>query len=61
LDEQQDIDFTPAQLAALDAARRDLEAARDADLAEMDAAALIAMVERLRAALHSVIHAVEEP
>ncbi len=44
-----------AQAAALEAAARDLDAARAADLAAMNPAGLITLVESLRSALHDTL------
>lgn len=46
--------------ARLALARRDLDEAREADLATMDPAAMALLVERLRASLHDVLQLVEE-
>lgn len=52
--------LTPAQTTRRDSARRDLNTARAADLAELDAASLILQVERLRGRLDDMIELVDE-
>ncbi|MFE2323566.1 hypothetical protein ACFXD5_06530 [Streptomyces sp. NPDC059385] len=47
--------LTAAQLAVIDFAKRDLDDARTADLAAMEADALIILVERLRGRLYDVL------
>lgn len=48
------------QRSRIDFARRDLEYARSEDLAQLDAASLILMVERLRGRLGDVLDLVDE-
>lgn len=50
----------PVTQARLDMAHTDLEEARAADLAALDAVALVMMVERLRASLHDALHLLDE-
>jgi len=52
--------LTDSQKTRIDFARRDLDDARAADLAQMEAAGLILTVERLRGRLHDVIQLVDE-
>lgn len=52
--------LTGPQQAAIYFARRDLEQARAEDLAALDTAGLILLVERLRNRLHSVLQVVDE-
>lgn len=52
--------LTRPQLTRLDLAQRDLSAARTTDLAELEAASLILLVERLRGTLDDVVRLVEE-
>ncbi|MGI3229977.1 hypothetical protein ACRJ4B_45840 [Streptomyces sp. GTA36] len=52
--------LTESQQSRLEFARRDLNEARAADLAEMDGAALVLQIERLRARLHDVLSLMEE-
>ncbi|MFK0125560.1 hypothetical protein ACIQSP_19875 [Streptomyces nigra] len=53
-------DLTPIQRTTVDFARRDLAQARAADLAVIDAAHLILLVEQLRGRLHQVLEVVDE-
>jgi hypothetical protein len=50
----------PSQQTTVDFARRDLAEARAADLAAIDDAQLILLVERLRGRLHQVLEVVDE-
>lgn len=52
--------LTDSQSTRLDFARRDLDKARTADLAQLDAASLILMVERLRNRLGDTIDLIAE-
>lgn len=52
--------LTEAQRAQIDYARRDLEAFRAEDLAQLGSAALILMVERLRTRLHGILALVDD-
>ncbi|MFD0434757.1 hypothetical protein [Streptomyces chartreusis] len=52
--------LTPTQQTAIDFARRDLTEARAADLASIDDARLILLVERLRGRLDDVLRVVDE-
>lgn len=52
--------LTDEQLSRLDFARRDLDEARTADLADMSVASLILLVERLRGRLDDVLQLVDE-
>ncbi|AQS70827.1 MULTISPECIES: hypothetical protein [Streptomyces] len=52
--------LTDLQYARIDYARRDLDSARAEDLAQLDAAGLILMVERLRGRLGDVLDLVDE-
>jgi hypothetical protein len=52
--------LTDLQRTRIDFARRDLEAARAADLGRLDAAGLILVVEKLRGRLHDVLTVVDE-
>lgn len=52
--------LTDSQRTRLDFARRDLDDARSKDLAQLDAARLILLVERLRGRLGDVLHLVDE-
>lgn len=52
--------LTDTQHACLDYARRDLEDARAEDLARLDAASLILLVERLRSRLGEVLDLLDE-
>jgi hypothetical protein len=52
--------LTDSQATRLDFARRDLDNARAADLAQLDAAGLILMVERLRNRLGDTIDLITE-
>ncbi|WP_393075385.1 hypothetical protein [Streptomyces sp. LN704] len=52
--------LTDVQRAQIDYARRDLEAFRAEDLTQLQAAALILMVERLRTRLHDILALINE-
>lgn len=52
--------LTNVQRAQIDYARRDLEAFRAEDLTQLQAAALIIMVERLRTRLHGILALVDD-
>ncbi|MFF7452080.1 MULTISPECIES: hypothetical protein [unclassified Streptomyces] len=52
--------LTPAQETRLEFARRTLDYARSEDLAQLDAAGLILLVERLRGRLGDVLEVVDE-
>lgn len=52
--------LTESQQSRLEFAHRDLDEARAADLMEMDGAALVLQIERLRARLHDVLSLMEE-
>lgn len=52
--------LTDLQRTRVDFARRDLESARAEDLAQLDAAGLILVVERLRGRLADVLEVVGE-
>lgn len=52
--------LTESQQSRLEFARRDLDEARAADLIELDGAALVLQIERLRARLHDVLALVDE-
>ncbi|MEU5596716.1 hypothetical protein [Streptomyces sp. NPDC020298] len=52
--------LTDIQSARLDYARRDLEYARAEDLAQLEAAGLILLIERLRGRLGDVLAVVDE-
>ena len=52
--------LTDSQATRIDFARRDLEAARAADLAQLPPAGLILQIERLRGRLDDVLQVVEE-
>jgi hypothetical protein len=52
--------LTDLQHARIDYARRDLEYARAEDLAQLDAAGLILLVETLRGRLNDMLSLVEE-
>lgn len=52
--------LTDIQAARLDFARRDWESARAEDLAQMEAASLILLVERLRGRLGDILTLVDE-
>lgn len=52
--------LTPTQATRIDFAHHDLETARTADLATLDAAGLIFIVERLRGRLDDMLHLVDE-
>lgn len=52
--------LTPQQQARVALAQRDLEEARAADLATIDAAALVMMVEKLRSSLYDTVRLVHE-
>lgn len=52
--------LTPTQATRRDFARSDLESARTEDLAKMQPASLILIVERLRGRLDDMLHLVDE-
>lgn len=52
--------LTDLQRARIDYARRDLEWTRAEDLAQLDAAGLILMIERLRGRLDDILQLVDE-
>ncbi|MEU6597814.1 hypothetical protein [Streptomyces flaveolus] len=52
--------LTDLQRARIDYARRDLEYARAEDLAQLEAAGLILIIERLRGRLDDVLQLIEE-
>jgi len=52
--------LTPTQATRIDFARRDLDYARSEDLAQLDAAGLILLVERLRGRLGDVLDVIGE-
>lgn len=52
--------LTPTQLARLDFARRDLDRARSEDVAQLDPASLVLLVERLRGRLDDTLQVVDE-
>jgi hypothetical protein len=52
--------LSEAQRARFDYARRDLEQARAEDLAQLDPAGLILLVERLRLRLDDTLHLITE-
>ncbi|MFC9637147.1 hypothetical protein ACFTZF_01185 [Streptomyces mirabilis] len=52
--------LTDWQRAVVDFARQDLQRARREDLAAMEAASLILLVERLRGRLHGVLDLLDE-
>jgi hypothetical protein len=52
--------LTDLQRARIDYARRDLESARAADLAQFDSAGLILTIERLRTRLDDILSLVDE-
>lgn len=52
--------LTPTQATRRDFARNDLEAARTEDLATMQPAGLILVIERLRGRLDDMLHLVDE-
>lgn len=54
------IPLSPAQQSRIDFARRDLDEARSADLAQLGEPGLILMVERLRGRLDDTITLVNE-
>lgn len=53
-------DLTDLQRARIDYARRDFASARAEDLAQLDAAGLILMVERLRGRLGETLDLIDE-
>ncbi|MFJ4624209.1 hypothetical protein [Streptomyces sp. NPDC088812] len=55
-----DCTLTDFQRARVNFARIDLETARTADLAQLDAAGLILLVEKLRRRLDETLHLVDE-
>lgn len=52
--------LTATQLARVDYARRDLDYARSEDLAQLEAAGLILLVERMRSRLDDILDLVDE-
>jgi hypothetical protein len=52
--------LTPQQATRLEYAHRDLESARAEDLAQLDSAGLILVIERLRTRLHDTLALVDE-
>jgi hypothetical protein len=52
--------LTPTQATRRDFARKDLESARTEDLATMQPAGLILIIERLRGRLDDMLHLVDE-
>lgn len=52
--------LTDTQLARIDFARRDLEYARAEDLAQLDDAGLILVIEKLRGRLDDILTLVDE-
>lgn len=52
--------LTPMHHTRIDFARRDLEYARSEDLAQLDAAGLILLVEKLRGRLADVLDVIDE-
>jgi len=54
------VPLTPQQRARLELVERDLDAARAMDLAVVDPAELIMMVERLRSALHDATRLIHD-
>ncbi|KUN03127.1 hypothetical protein AQI95_24520 [Streptomyces yokosukanensis] len=52
--------LTDLQRARIDFARRDLEYTRAEDLAQLDAAGLILMIERLRTRLDDMLQLIDE-
>ena len=52
--------LTDLQCARIDYARRDLEYARAEDLAQLDAAGLILITERLRSRLDDILNLIDE-
>jgi hypothetical protein len=52
--------LTEGQKTRIEFARHDLEDARSADLAELDAAGLILLVERMRGRLADVLDVIDE-
>lgn len=52
--------LTPTQATRRDFARSDLESARTEDLAQMQPAGLILIIERLRGRLDDMLHLVDE-
>lgn len=52
--------LTDEQAARIDFARRDLENFRAADLAQLESAGLILMIERLRNRLDDVLQVIDE-
>lgn len=52
--------LTDLQLSRIDFARRDLEYARSEDLAQLDAAGLILLIERLRGRLGDILDLTDE-
>jgi hypothetical protein len=60
MNEQPRLTLTDTEQTILDFARRDLESAHAADLAQMPAASLILTVERLRTRLDSVLELLDD-
>lgn len=60
MSEQAPIPLTDMQLSRVDFARRDLEAARSEDLAQLPSAGLILQIERLRGRLDDLLLLVDE-
>jgi hypothetical protein len=52
--------LTPTQATLIDYARRDLETSRATDLAQLDDADLILMIERLRKRLDDTLQVIDE-
>lgn len=52
--------LTASQFTRVDFARRDLEYARSEDLAQLEAAGLILLVEKLRGRLSDVLDVIDE-
>jgi hypothetical protein len=52
--------LTPTQATLIDYARRDLENSRATDLAQLDYADLILMIERLRKRLDDTLQVIDE-
>lgn len=52
--------LTSEQLTRVDLARRDLENSKTANVAQMEPAALVLIIERLRNRLDDVLHVIDE-
>jgi hypothetical protein len=52
--------LTPEQLTRVDFARRDLESYKTTNVAQLEPAALILIIERLRNRLDDVLHVIDE-